>query len=80
MTDNVLSCVFFYPGLFSLRWQCVWDLCHALKLSFFCPGGSKSDDTFLIIGSILTRNAAPNHDMAFTVFFTDGCRLLLPVS
>lgn len=47
MTDNVLSCVFFYPGLFSLRWQCVLGSLPCCKIKLFFPCGSKSDDTFL---------------------------------
>lgn len=26
-------CVFFYPSMFLLQWQCSWDHCHTQKLN-----------------------------------------------
>lgn len=78
MTDNVLSCVFFYPGLFSLCWQCVWDLCHATKLSFFSSLVGQNLRILFCVDNWINFNkkcsSKPRH--GFHRSFTDGCRVI----
>lgn len=54
---GVSHCVFVYPRMVSLLWQCGWNHCHAgqikpLAIRYFPDGVSESDGTFLCIEAL----------------------------